>query len=56
VIFPSLVIGVVASALSVFGLFAGNKMGETFGKRMEILGGLILVGIGLRIVFTHLVV
>jgi manganese efflux pump family protein len=55
VLFPSVVIGVVASALSTVGLFAGNKLGETFGKRMEILGGLILVGIGLRILYIHLV-
>lgn len=55
VLFPSVVIGVVASALSTVGLFAGNKLGETFGKRMEILGGLILVGIGLRILYTHLI-
>jgi putative Mn2+ efflux pump MntP len=54
VIIPSLVIGVVASGLSTFGLFAGNKLGETFGKRMEILGGFILVGIGLQILVTHL--
>src|SRR5512138_1488115 len=54
VIFPSLVIGVVASALSIFGLLAGHKLGETFGKRMEILGGLILVGIGIRILLVHL--
>jgi manganese efflux pump family protein len=54
VIFPSLVIGVVASGLSTFGLFAGSKLGEAFGKRMEILGGLILLGIGIRILVTHL--
>jgi manganese efflux pump family protein len=51
---PSVTIGVVTLALSLFGLLAGNKLGETFGKRMEILGGLILNGIGLRILFTHL--
>ncbi len=54
VIYPSLVIGVVASGLSIFGLFAGGKLGETFGKRMEILGGLILVGIGVRVLVTHI--
>jgi putative Mn2+ efflux pump MntP len=32
----------------------GNKLGELFGKRMEIAGGLLLVGIGLRILFTHI--
>ncbi len=54
VLVPSLVIGVVTSGLSLFGLLAGCRLGEVFGKRMEILGGLLLIGIGLRIVFTHL--
>jgi putative Mn2+ efflux pump MntP len=54
VIVPSIIIGVVTSGLSVFGLLAGTKMGEAFGKRMEIMGGLILVGIGLRVVITSI--
>ncbi len=47
-------IGVITILLSGFGLFAGTRLGETFGKRMEVLGGLILIGIGLRVVITHL--
>lgn len=47
-------IGIVACLLSAVGLFAGTRLGETFGKRMEILGGLILIGIGIRVVITHL--
>jgi putative Mn2+ efflux pump MntP len=53
VIFPSIVIGLVSFGLSLVGLFAGNKLGCLFGKRMEVLGGLILIGIGLRILITH---
>lgn len=51
---PSLVIGVITLALSLVGLLAGKRLGERFGKRMEILGGIILIGIGLRILITHL--
>ncbi len=54
VLLPSVIIGVVTSGLSIFGLLAGTRLGETFGKRMEILGGLLLIGIGLRIVITHI--
>lgn len=54
ILIPSLIIGVVTSGLSTFGLLAGIRLGETFGKKMEIAGGLILVLIGLRIVFTHI--
>ena len=50
VVYPSILIGVVTAGLSVFGLLAGTKLGETFGKRMEILGGLILICIGIRMV------
>ncbi len=51
---PSLTIGVVTLGLSLLGLLAGNQLGEKFGQRMEILGGIILNGIGLRILITHL--
>ncbi|MFZ6026333.1 MAG: manganese efflux pump MntP family protein [Chloroflexota bacterium] len=54
VLFPSLVIGVVTVALSAIGLQAGNKLGEKFGKRMEVIGGLVLIGIGIRVVIEHL--
>ena len=48
------VIGVVAFGLSLAGLFAGARLGETFGKRMEIVGGVILIFIGLQVVFSHI--
>jgi putative Mn2+ efflux pump MntP len=54
ILYPSIVIGVVTGALSFTGLLIGHKLGEVFGKRMEILGGLILMGIGLRLLITHL--
>jgi putative Mn2+ efflux pump MntP len=52
--YPSIVIGVVTATLSVIGLFVGHRLGERFGKRMEILGGVILIGIGVRILISHL--
>jgi putative Mn2+ efflux pump MntP len=51
---PAVIIGVVCLILSVFGLVTGTKLGEKFGKRMEIIGGLILIGIGGEIVISHL--
>ncbi len=50
----SLVIAVVALGFSLVGMLAGNRLGVSFGKRMEILGGLILLGIGIRILISHL--
>ncbi len=54
VIVPSIIIGVITLGLSAFGLMAGGRLGQKFGKRMEILGGVILIGIGIRVVVTHL--
>lgn len=54
ILFSSLVIGVITLGLSLFGLLAGKRLGERFGKRMEVLGGFLLNGIGLRILFSHL--
>ena len=54
VLFSVVMIGLVALLLSAIGLFAGTRLGEIFGKRMEIAGGLILIGIGIRVVVTHL--
>lgn len=54
VIMPSVVIAVVTLLLSGIGLAAGRRLGQAFGKRMEIVGGLLLIGIGLEIVASHL--
>lgn len=54
ILFPTIVIGLTAAGLSVIGLLTGVRMGKAFGKRMEIAGGLTLLGIGARILITHL--
>lgn len=53
---PAVVIGVVTSLVSLLGLRLGNRLGRVFGKRMELIGGVVLILIGLRIVMTHLFV
>jgi len=54
IVLPVVMIGVVTLSLSAFGLGVGGRLGEKFGKRMEIAGGLILLAIGLNIVVSHL--
>lgn len=54
ILLPVLVIGVVTGGLSLFGLLVGHRLGRAFGKRMEVVGGLILIAIGLRILLSHL--
>jgi putative Mn2+ efflux pump MntP len=50
----SLTIGVTAFLITIIGFITGRKAGEIIGKRAELIGGLILVGIGVRILLTHL--
>lgn len=46
-------IGAVTAALSAAGLYLGRRAGERLGPRLEILGGLALVAIGLKMVLDH---
>jgi putative Mn2+ efflux pump MntP len=48
------VIGFVSFAMSFFGAWAGRAIGENFGSRVEILGGVILIAIGIWTVVEHL--
>jgi manganese efflux pump family protein len=54
ILYPSVVIGVITAGMSLGALLVGGRLGHMFGKRMEVLGGLILIAIGLRVVLTHL--
>jgi putative Mn2+ efflux pump MntP len=54
ILYPSLVIGIVAALMTALGLTLGKRLGVQFGKRMELVGGLILISIGLRVVLSHL--
>ena len=51
---PIIVIGIVTFMLSFLGVLVGNRLGHFFEKKMEIVGGLILVGIGIKILIDHL--
>jgi putative Mn2+ efflux pump MntP len=51
--YPSAVIGVVTGLVAWLGLRLGNRLGGKFGKRMEMIGGIILILIGVRIVLAH---
>lgn len=51
---PIIVIGIVTFILSFLGVLVGNRLGHFFEKKMEIVGGLILIGIGTKILIDHL--
>ena len=48
------VIGVVTFVLSLLAVAVGARAGERLGSRAEVLGGVVLILIGLRILLDHL--
>ena len=52
---PSLFMGTGTLIFTFIGLMIGNRTGQAFGRKAQIFGGLILILIGARIVFTHIV-
>jgi putative Mn2+ efflux pump MntP len=54
ILFVCTFIGMVTFIVSFVGVFIGNKFGDLFGQKIEILGGLILIFIGSKILFEHL--
>jgi len=54
ILLPVIVIGVVTFALSLIGVAIGDRLGHFFEKKIEILGGLVLIAIGVKILLEHL--
>ncbi|MCU0599129.1 MAG: manganese efflux pump MntP family protein [Desulfobacterales bacterium] len=52
--YPCAMIGIITAMLSVTGIFAGRYLGKKIGPRMEFIGGVILILIGLKILASHL--
>jgi putative Mn2+ efflux pump MntP len=50
----SVTIGITAFIITLAGFLAGKKLGEIVGERAEIVGGIILIAIGIRILLEHL--
>jgi putative Mn2+ efflux pump MntP len=54
IVVPALVIGVVAAAFTATGMLLGGRIGALWGRRVELAGGIVLVGIGAKILVEHL--
>jgi manganese efflux pump family protein len=52
--YASSIIGLTAFILTVLGFLLGSKVGKIFGKRARLVGGLVLIAIGVRILVSHL--
>ncbi|MBA7623734.1 putative manganese efflux pump MntP [subsurface metagenome] len=49
-----IIIGLVTFALSYLGVCIGKRFGHFFENKIEALGGIILIGLGIKILFEHL--
>ena len=52
--YPSAVIGAVAFLMTFLGTKLGPLVGQVIGRRAELIGGLILILIGIKILADHL--
>ena len=54
ILLPALIIGAFAFGISFAGALLGGVAAERWGKAMEVAGGLVLIGIGVRILVEHM--
>ncbi|WP_437288724.1 manganese efflux pump MntP [Sorangium sp. So ce406] len=47
-------IGITTAVLSAIGLYAGRRFGAMLGKRLDAAGGVVLIGLGVKILIEHL--
>jgi putative Mn2+ efflux pump MntP len=52
--YPSVVIGVLTALLSLVGIHLGKSFGDRLGSTAEVLGGLLLIGIGIKVCLEHM--
>ncbi len=48
------IIGLITFGLSMLGIYAGKKFGKLLGSKAQIVGGIILVCIGLKVFIEHM--
>ena len=54
IIAQTVIIGLVTFAFAAFGVFFGNRVGRRIDLKLDLIGGIILIGIGARILIEHL--
>lgn len=50
----SLTIGAITFLATMIGFLLGRKLGQLIGRSAEAIGGVVLIGIGLRILLSHI--
>jgi manganese efflux pump family protein len=52
--YPSVIIGAVTMAMSILAILGGKKVGRWLGAKAQLVGGIVLILIGLRILASHM--
>ena len=50
---PIIIIGITTMQFSFAGVLLGKKVGERFKSKAELVGGLVLIAIGIKILWEH---
>jgi putative Mn2+ efflux pump MntP len=50
---PIIIIGITTMMFSIAGVLLGKKAGERFKSKAELVGGLVLIAIGIKILWEH---
>jgi len=53
ILFPATIIGIVCFLMTAIGMIFGKVLARIFGKKVEIFGGIVLIGIGVKILIDH---
>ena len=48
------IIGIITFIISIFGVKIGNKFGDKYQSKAELMGGIILVLLGIKTLLEHL--
>jgi putative Mn2+ efflux pump MntP len=51
---PAVIITITTLAFALFGIFIGKKLGHHFQNYAEIIGGILLISIGIKIIIEHI--
>lgn len=54
IVVPVIIIGCITFAFSFAGVYLGDRFGHFFENKIEVVGGLVLIGIGVKILLDHL--
>ena len=54
ILFPAAIIGMVCFVMTAVGMVFGKGLARIFGRKVEIVGGLVLIAIGVKILIEHM--